>query len=290
MATFSPLRAPLEPPTPPAPTIRSPRPTPSPSPSPTPTPTPAQSSVDLTVTKHVNKHTTTFGQPLTYTLTVDNRGPGTASDVKVTDTPVTKLRLVSAKPAEGSCGHSFPVVCELGDLPADHRTTVTVVALPQTVGDVVNGVHVTTGDPNTAPPAAVVSHAHTTVLATLELAKRAQARSVHAGELAAFVITVTNPMTAAAKQARVCDRLPRGLVFASASVKTRMRMGTVCWTIAGIAPHAHTQATIVVRALGGSSGTLVNHATLTGPAVVKRVAAAAIRVMPKPPKPTPVTG
>jgi uncharacterized repeat protein (TIGR01451 family) len=135
-----------------------------------------------------------------------------------------------------------------------------------------------------------VSDARTMVLAALELAKRAQVRSVHAGHLARFVITVTNPMPAAAKQARVCDQLPRGLVFASASVKTKLRMGAVCWTIAAIAPHAHTQATIVVRALGGSSGKLVNHATLTGPLVVKRVAHAPIKVIPRPPKPTPVTG
>ena len=105
-----------------------------------------------------------------------------------------------------------------------------------------------------------------------------------------FTTTVTNSMSAAAKPARVCDRLPRGLVFASASVKTKLRMGAVCWTIAAIAPHAHTQATIVVRALGGARGKLVNHAILTGPTVVKRVAHAPIKVIPRPPKPTPVTG
>jgi uncharacterized repeat protein (TIGR01451 family) len=253
-------------------------------------PAATQTTVDLTISKRVDTHTATFGKPLTYTLTVANGGPGTATDVKVTDTPVTKLRLVSAKSADGSCGHSFPVVCALHDLPAHAHATVTVVAVPRTVGSVVNGAHVTTADPNTASPKSVVSDARTTVLAVLELAKRAQMRSVHAGHLARFVITVTNPMPAAAKQARVCDQLPRGLVFASASVKTKLSKGAVCWTIAAIAPHAHAQATIVVRALGGSSGKLVNHATLTGPLVVKRVAHAPIKVIPRPPKPTPVTG
>ena len=36
-----------------------------------------QTTVDLTVSKRVNTHTTTFGKPLTYTLTVANGGPGT---------------------------------------------------------------------------------------------------------------------------------------------------------------------------------------------------------------------
>jgi uncharacterized repeat protein (TIGR01451 family) len=253
-------------------------------------PTAGQSRVDLSVTKHVDQQTTTFGKPLTYTLIVDNAGPGTATDVKVTDSPVTKLRLVSARSADGSCGHSFPVVCQLRDLPAHHDSTVTVVAVPQTVGNVVNGVHVTTADPNTAPPESVVSQARTNVLATLELTQRARMRSVHAGSLAGFAITLTNPMAAVAKQERICDRFPRGLAFVSASVRTSLRKGAVCWTIAAIGPHGRSQATIVVRALGGSSGQLINDATLSGPAVVKRVADASIRVIAKPPTPTPVTG
>jgi uncharacterized repeat protein (TIGR01451 family) len=249
-----------------------------------------QRVVHLTVTKRVNKHIVTFGQPLTYTLTVANGGPDTATDVKVTDTPQTRMRLVSAKSADGSCGHSFPVVCAIGQLRASHKSTVTVVAIPQTVGDVGNGVHVTSPDTNTAPPKRVVSAAHAKVLAKLKLAKRAKVRSVHAGAKASFVITVTNPMKTAAERARVCDRLPRGLVFASASVKHSMRNGSVCWTIAAIAPHGHKQATVIVRALAGSRGKLVNHATLSGAAVRGRRAHAAIKVIPRPPKPTPVTG
>jgi hypothetical protein len=79
-------------------------------------------------------------------------------------------------------------------------------------------------------------------------------------------------------------------VFVAASVKHAMRNGSVCWTIPTIAPHSHRQATIVVRALAGSRGRLVNHATLSGPAIAARRAHAGIRVIPKPPKPTPVTG
>ena len=116
----------------------------------------------------------------------------------------------------------------------------------------------------------------------MKLAERAQVGSVHVADLAGFVITIANPMKTAAKQARVCDRLPRGLVFASASIKTRISNGSVCWTIPAIAPHARTQATIVVRALDGSSGKLVNHATLSGPFGRSVVAAhAAIKVIPE---------
>ena len=115
-------------------------------------------------------------------------------------------------------------------------------------------------------------------------------RSVHAGARAGFVITVTNPMKAVAKRARVCDRLPRGLVFVSSSVKHTLSKGSVCWTIPAIARHAHKQATIIVRALAGGRGKLVNHATLSGPAILGRRAHAAIKVIPRPPKPTPVTG
>ena len=167
---------------------------------------------------------------------------------------------------------------------------MTVVAVPQTVGDIGNGVHVTSPDTNVAPPKHVVSHTHTSVKATLKLTKTARVRSMRAGGKAAFVLKVANPMKTASKPAKLCDRMPRGLVFVSASVKGRMRNGTVCWTVGRIAAHSHRQVTVIARALPGSHGKLVNHATLSGATVVRRVAAASIRVIPKPPKPTPVTG
>jgi uncharacterized repeat protein (TIGR01451 family) len=244
----------------------------------------------LTVSKRVDERAVLFGKPLTYTVTADNSGPDTATDVKLTDTPQAKMRLVSATSPGGHCGHAFPVVCTLGELRAHHHWTVRIVAVPETVGGVVNRAHVTTSTPNTAAPTRVVSAARATVLANVKLAKTATVHSVHAGAKAGFVITVTNPMPAVVKRARVCDRLPRGLVFVAASVKHAMRNGSVCWTIPTIAPHSHRQATIVVRALAGSRGRLVNHATLSGPAIAARRAHAGIRVIPKPPKPTPVTG
>jgi uncharacterized repeat protein (TIGR01451 family) len=191
---------------------------------------------------------------------------------------------------DGTCGHAFPVTCKINQLRAGHRWTITVVAVPQSVGDVANGVHVTTPDTNSAPPKAVVSHAHTTVRSTLKLTKRALSRTVNAGHRVGFVVNVANPMKTASKSAKVCDRLPRGLVYVSTSVKAKMNRGTVCWTVAPIAAHSHRQATVIVRALPGSHGKLVNHATLSGATVVHRVAHASIKVIPKPPKPTPVTG
>ena len=140
--------------------------------------TAAQRIVNLSVTKQVNTQVATFGQPLTYKLIADNSGPDAATDVTVTDTPQTPMRLVSVSSPQGNCGNAFPVVCTLGQLQAGSTWTVTVVAVPETVGDVGNGVHVTTPDTNKAKPKRVVSHAHTNVKATLKLAKRAQVRSV----------------------------------------------------------------------------------------------------------------
>jgi uncharacterized repeat protein (TIGR01451 family) len=249
-----------------------------------------QRIVHLAVVKTVNQHVATFGEPLTYTLTATNSGPDTATDVKVTDTPVSPMRLVSVKSPGGTCGQKFPVVCTIGSLRAGHKWTVTVVAVPLTVGDVGNGVHITTPDTNTSPPAGVVSHTHTKVKATLKLGMKVKLRRVHAGGKDGFVVTVKNPTKAAAKAGRVCVRLPRGLVYVSASVKAKISSGRVCFAFASIAPHGHRQATVIVRALPGSHGKLVAHATLTGSAIVKRVTAASVHVIPKPPKVTPVTG
>jgi Domain of unknown function DUF11 len=200
------------------------------------------------------------------------------------------MRLVSVSSPQGSCNNAFPVVCKLGELQAGSTWTVTVVAVPQTIGDVGNGVHVTSPDTNKAPPKKVVSHAHTKVNGTLKLGLGIKLRRVQAGGKDAFVVTVTNPMKTGAKDVRACVRLPRGLVYVSASGKAKMSMGKVCFTIASIHEHGHQQATVVVRALPGSHGKLVAGATLSGPTIDKRVAHAAVTVTPLPPKPTPVTG
>jgi len=71
------------------------------------------------------------GEQLTYTVSVANAGPLTASDVLVEMTLPAAVTLVSVTPSQGSCaalpGNAEQLPCNLGSLVAGGNATVTVV-------------------------------------------------------------------------------------------------------------------------------------------------------------------
>jgi uncharacterized repeat protein (TIGR01451 family) len=86
------------------------------------------SSADLTITKTTPTTSTTAGSNITYTITVGNTGPSTATNVVVNDTLPAGLQFVSATPSQGTCNAASPVVCTLGTILAGGNATVTLVA------------------------------------------------------------------------------------------------------------------------------------------------------------------
>ena len=71
----------------------------------------------------------TAGQNLTYTITVTNNGPDSASGVTVTEVLDASLTLVSATPSQGDpCTGAGTITCNLGTILNGSSATVTVVA------------------------------------------------------------------------------------------------------------------------------------------------------------------
>ncbi len=108
------------------------------------------------------------GGSLTYTLTVDNNGPETATGVVLQDTLPPGATLVSASAdPHGTCGEDAGVVtCDIGAMVSGATVTVTVgVTAPSTPGTISNSVTVgcTTHDPN---PADNTATEQTTVMAS----------------------------------------------------------------------------------------------------------------------------
>ncbi len=86
------------------------------------------------------------GQVVTYTLTMTNHGPDTATGVTMTDTLPPEMEVVSVQPTEGHCTHRHRVVhCDLDSMNPGRVVTVTlssrVVAL-NSKGYVVNRAEV----------------------------------------------------------------------------------------------------------------------------------------------------
>lgn len=89
---------------------------------------------DLSISK-IGPATTPRYQNVTYTITVNNAGPQTASNVEVTDILPAGATFVSATPSQGGpCTGTGPVVCNLGAIAAGGSATITLVITPPQSG------------------------------------------------------------------------------------------------------------------------------------------------------------
>jgi uncharacterized repeat protein (TIGR01451 family) len=91
------------------------------------------------------------GQSITYTITVTNQGPDTASGVVLTDTLPKNAGFGSVSTTQGTCS-SRPknqvVTCSIGTLARGATATVTIVTKPTKKGDFTDTATVSSTSPN----------------------------------------------------------------------------------------------------------------------------------------------
>ena len=253
-----------EPPAPPTP------------PTPEAPPTPAlPEPADLTIAKTASRGELLGRGAIRYVVRVVNRGPATATGVRVVDTPSLPIRVGSLRVSQGRCAVRRGVVrCELGTLAPAAQATITFVARPQAPGTLRNSASVTgeAPDPN---PADNIDGALTRVRGLLRIRKAADRGRVRAGAQVRYRITVTNASGFALRRVRVCDRLPAGMAAVGARPRGALAGGQRCWTVARLGAGRSRTFHVTARVLRGASGRLVNRASATAPgarAVAGRVA------------------
>jgi uncharacterized repeat protein (TIGR01451 family) len=84
----------------------------------------AQETADLGITKVAAQKTVRAGETVTYTVTVTNLGPGTATGVVFGDSLPDQLNLV-----DSTCG-AVSAFCSVESLPSGASSTITIVATP----------------------------------------------------------------------------------------------------------------------------------------------------------------
>ncbi|MCD8487773.1 MAG: S8 family serine peptidase [Desertifilum sp.] len=110
-------------------------------PTPIPPPTPPPLITDLTITKTDNPDPVTAGQPLTYTLTVINQGPTSASGIVVRDTLPLGFTVTNIAGGDGFTGTQQGQVVTFtgGTLAAGASATLTITGTaPTTAGTITN--------------------------------------------------------------------------------------------------------------------------------------------------------
>jgi uncharacterized repeat protein (TIGR01451 family) len=180
-------------------------------------------SVDLWVTKVADRPDRVAGEPVTYTITIGNDGPSTATGVTVTDVLPPGAIFQSSVPAAPDCGDVGALVtCVIDSLgsgtTADITITVLIDPAMSTGADFTNNVSVEGNEADANPlndlddDRGVVSR-----VVDLTVQKQASEAVAVAGENFAWTILVTNNGPSDASNVTVTDVLPPGVTFAAAA-------------------------------------------------------------------------
>lgn len=244
----------------------------------TPGPPTAQPDARLTITKTVNHRRANFGSKLTYTIQIANAGPATALTPMVTDTFSAAASILSVRPSSGSCHKRDPLTCTLASIAAGQRATITVVARARALGALRNTAAVSTPTP-LAPGSVTLARASTTVLpgahSHIVLHDTSAPPRIPSGGTSAYRPKVSNPNPWVLRHVKVCDRLPRGVIFVDGSSGIRRKGSRVCWTISTLPSHGSRTVWVQVGPLLGVAGSVRDAATATADAQGRRMSARA---------------
>jgi len=233
--------------------------------------TTVQPRIDLAIIKADSPDPVVAGEQLTYTLSVVNNGPSTATGVTVVDTLPSGLNYQSATSSQGTVSQSgSTVTVAVGQLASGATAIVTIVTTvdPTTRGTITNQATVTGTETETNSDNNLDDEP-TQVQAEVDLAisKTDSADPVTAGGQLTYTLVVTNNGPSDATVVTVTDTLPTALTYVSGTSTA----GTVSHAsqvvtaaIGDLAAGASATITLVTQVDSQFSGTLTNTASVAG--------------------------
>ncbi|MEV6154374.1 DUF11 domain-containing protein [Nonomuraea sp. NPDC052129] len=204
-------------------------------------------SIDLAVTKTVDKSDAQAGDTLTYTVRGTNKSANEASSVTLTDTPPS----------------GEPITRSVGALPATETFTYQVPCTAVDGSTLTNTVKISgrnaAGEPEVESTLADnTATASTTAHAPVLTLSQTATPSAEPGEAITYTLAYRNTGSAQATGATLTQTLPAGLYYSQALDKgsgprpgtvTRNADGTttLAWTVGALAPDATGSVTITAR-------------------------------------------
>ena len=196
------------------------------------------------------------GERLTYTLTVHNDGPDSASGVSVSEPVPVGTRLESASTTTGSCSGRTSVACDLGSLDDGKTTQVRVVVTVTGTGTLSNAAEVSaaTPDPDSSNNPATASTAVQGGRGEADLAVEATVdpQSARVGERLTYTVKVSNRGPASAPDVAVVERPAKETSVVSLGATQgqcrRLKSGEVGCVLGALGSGAEATMTVVVKA------------------------------------------
>lgn len=225
--------------------------------------------IDLAITKTDSVDPATAGSPLTYTITVTNSGPSTATNVNVTDNLPTGVSFTSGSASQGTVTNAAGVVTgNLGTLAPGASATMTIIVgvNAATRGTITNTASVVGAE--TEPVTNNNSASQDTVIngtVDLVITKLDSVDPVAVGGTLSYTIEVTNNGPSTATNVVVTDNLPTTLAYVSgnSTVGTVTNAGNaVTANVGTLASGAKAIITVNTTVSGTATGTITNIASV----------------------------
>ncbi|TWT83493.1 Translocon-associated protein beta (TRAPB) [Planctomycetes bacterium CA13] len=227
-------------------------------------------TADLELTKTVDNAEPTVGQNVTFTISVNNRGPNTATGVQVTDLLPVGFTFASSNPSQGTYDAGTGI-WNLGSIANLGTATLSLVATVSAVGAKTNSAEITAADQvdaDSTPNNGVLGEddiASVTVspqTVNIALNKTVDNAAPNVGENVVFTVTASNSGPSPATGVVVRDVLPSGLTLVSATA-TQGSYNTTngLWAVGSVVVGATPSLSIVARV--NASGAVTNTAEVT---------------------------
>jgi uncharacterized repeat protein (TIGR01451 family) len=216
---------------------------------------------DLAVLKSVDQPRPNVGGIVTFTVTLSNSGPNTATDVVISDPLPSGLQFVGATASQGAYDNATGLWTVGTVAPSTPQTLLIEarVVSPDAQTNVAAVFHDDQFDPDPANNTGIATV--TPQRADLAVTKTVSDVTPNVGDTVTFTVTLANLGPDAATGVTVHDLLPAGVTFVSAAPAGSYNPATGVWTVGTVNPSAAQTLTLTARVV--SPGAATNTATIT---------------------------
>ena len=219
--------------------------------------------VDLSLVKTVDNESPKVGEQVTFTLTINNAGPSTATGVEVTDQLPDGYTYISD--TGNGTYDATSGIWTVGSLEKDENQSLEIVVEVLASGNYNNQATISNvneedsnedndeadADANTDPSPVV----------DLSLIKTVDNESPKVGEQVTFTLTINNAGPSTATGVEVVDQLPDGYTYISDTGNGTYDAASGIWTVGSLEKDENQSLEIVVEVL--ASGNYNNQATIS---------------------------